>query len=1558
MAANVFINEFHYDNAGTDTGEFIEIAGAAGTDLTGWKVILYNGANGQSYNTVTLSGALANQQNGFGTRGITYPVDGVQNGSPDGIALVDPNGVVVQFLSYEGVFTATNGPAAGMTSTDIGVSEGTSAPVGGSIGLVGTGTQYGDFTWAAIGNDTPGGVNAGQTFGGATPQPGTLNIADASVIEGNSGTTDIVFTVTRADGSAGAVSATYTVSFGTTDASDFGSFSATGTVSFAAGATTAEIRLPVKGDTAFESNETFTVTLSAPQGGVTLGDAVAIGTITNDDAAPPAPAANVFINEIHYDNAGTDAGEAIEIAGVAGTNLAGYKLVLYNGTNTPDAAPSYTTTNLTGVIDDEGNGFGAVSFSYPSNGIQNGNADGIALIAPDGTVIQLLSYEGTFTAAAGTPAAGVTSTDIGVSQGGSDPIGLSLQLKGNGSSYGDFTWAAASDDSFGTLNDGQTFLPANGPSHIRIGDARVTEGDSGTSNLVFTVTRAGGSANAASVAYTINLDGTATADDLAPGAILSGTISFAPGEFSKQIVVPVKGDTVGEPNETLSVSLGATTGNVIIDDGLAIGTITNDDPIALTIAQIQGEGHASAYVDQKVSTAGIVTAVDSNGFYLQMAVGDGNARTSDAVFVFTSTAPTVVVGDGVTVRGTVAEFQAATTGLSLTEIVAPTVTIDSHGNALPSAVLLGANGVLPPAEAIDDDGLTSYDPTTDGIDFWESLEGMRVTIETPQVVSNTNEFGETDVVASFGNGATGLNGRGGLTISPGSQGVPDYNPEKIQIDDDAGVFAGFTPGYSIGDQLSSVTGVVNYAFDNYEVIVTEAVSVTKDVTLARETTVLKGDANNLSIATYNLENLDTSDGKFTILAKDIVYNLGAPDILAAQEIQDADGAGSGSNLSGTVTAQGLIDAIYAESGKRYAYVEIAPTTAGSTGGEGGGNIRNGYFYNIDRVNYIEGSAQLIDGTAYNGTRKPLVAQFAFAGQTVTAINVHFTSRLGSDPLWGDNQPATDAGDAARTAQAAGVKAWVQAHLADDPAMNIAVLGDFNGFYFENAQKLLTEAAQGGVFTNLATLLSEEERYSYMFNGNAQLIDNILVTGGLVANAQYDAVHLNAEFTGSRPTDHDAQVALLRLGAAPKDVALSNASVAENLPAGTAVGTVSATDTPGDKLTYSLVDNAGGLFVIDANTGVITTTAPLNFEAIASYNVVAKVTDSGGLSTQQSFTIKVTDVNEAPVASADKVAVNEDATTANLWTSLLGNDSDPDAGQTATLSISSVNTSGTLGTVIFDAATKTLKYVADNDAFDMLATGKKQIDTFTYTVTDANGLTSTATVNVTVTGIADGVVKVGTYGADTINGTAGEDRLWGGGLGNDTINGLGGHDLISGGLGNDKLDGGDGNDVLFGNLGDDQLRGGNGNDVLIGGYGYDKLWGGAGSDSFHFGATFGDDTIYDFNTAEDLIILDDGVTVTQTKVHDANGDGVNDLVLTLTVGSVTLLGVSDASKVKYGAQDYYSTHQAGLDGNLDGVADAFGGLGGTGTGPFTGVGGSAVDGLAKLNLHLIELAHGF
>ena len=164
LAVPVFINEIHYDNAGTDTGEAVEVAGPAGTDLTGWSVVLYNGASTvlTMYDTIALSGVIPDQMNGFGT--LSFLRAGIQNGSPDGMALVDNTSTVRQFVSYEGSFTAANGPAVGMTSTDIGVSESSSTPTGFSLQLAGTGNMYEDFGWLPAAAETFGDINTGQTF--------------------------------------------------------------------------------------------------------------------------------------------------------------------------------------------------------------------------------------------------------------------------------------------------------------------------------------------------------------------------------------------------------------------------------------------------------------------------------------------------------------------------------------------------------------------------------------------------------------------------------------------------------------------------------------------------------------------------------------------------------------------------------------------------------------------------------------------------------------------------------------------------------------------------------------------------------------------------------------------------------------------------------------------------------------------------------------------------------------------------------------------------------------------------------------------------------------------------------------------------------------------------------------------------------------------------------------------------------------------------------------------------------------------------------------------------
>ena len=165
---SVFISEIHYDNDGTDSGEAVEVFGPAGTDLTGWSIVRYNGSNGTPYTspaeTVPLPAGIPDiGATGFGVAVVEYAVNGLQNGAPDGLALVDAGGTVRQFLSYEGTFVAAGGAADGLTSTDIGVSEASSTAEGESLQLGGTGVCYGDLAWAGPA------ANSFGAFGTITP---------------------------------------------------------------------------------------------------------------------------------------------------------------------------------------------------------------------------------------------------------------------------------------------------------------------------------------------------------------------------------------------------------------------------------------------------------------------------------------------------------------------------------------------------------------------------------------------------------------------------------------------------------------------------------------------------------------------------------------------------------------------------------------------------------------------------------------------------------------------------------------------------------------------------------------------------------------------------------------------------------------------------------------------------------------------------------------------------------------------------------------------------------------------------------------------------------------------------------------------------------------------------------------------------------------------------------------------------------------------------------------------------------------------------------------------
>lgn len=563
-----------------------------------------------------------------------------------------------------------------------------------------------------------------------------------------------------------------------------------------------------------------------------------------------------------------------------------------------------------------------------------------------------------------------------------------------------------------------------------------------------------------------------------------------------------------------------------------------DDATDLTIPEIQGAAHTSPHVGVVVRTTGIVTATSGNGFYLQDPAGDDDIATADAIFVFTNAAPTAVVGDGVTVVGTVAEFTpggAATRNLSTTQIAATEVTVDTSGNALPVAVAIGSDGRIPPTKVIDDDAFASFDVTKDSIDFLESLEAMRVLVKSPTVVGATNSFGEIYTLPK-GVKATSLSKRGTLNIGPS-----DFNPERIQIDPDPAIFDIAAPSVSTGARLSDVTGVVGYAFGNFEVIPTETFSVARESKLRPERTSLKTDRNRLNMATYNVLNLDpndsdgdtdVADGRFQAIAAHIVANLRSPDVVALQEVQDNDGSAASDVTAADQTLQMLVDAIVDAGGPTYQFIDNTFIGNNTSGGEPGANIRVAYLYNPNRVSAVGDSDTVVDpadqqtntANPFWDARLPLVQTFSFRGKDFTVVNNHLSSKTGSAPLFGTAQNSTERqedptvnGDVdVRRTQAQTIRAYVDSYLAFGE--NVVVLGDFNEFEF--ISPLATDLSDG--LENLTMRLKKDERYSYVFEGNSQSLDHIVIGKNLSRASSFDVVHVNAEFaaTAARASDHD------------------------------------------------------------------------------------------------------------------------------------------------------------------------------------------------------------------------------------------------------------------------------------------------------------------------------------------------------------------------------------------------------------------------------------------------------
>jgi predicted extracellular nuclease len=589
----------------------------------------------------------------------------------------------------------------------------------------------------------------------------------------------------------------------------------------------------------------------------------------------------------------------------------------------------------------------------------------------------------------------------------------------------------------------------------------------------------------------------------------------------------------------------------------------------MQIGQIQGARHLSPFTGQLVKVEGVVIAERGSNTWIQDPTPDADAATSEALLVFGSTVSNaVVVGDLVQVRGTVTEFRAGCTpscaptssafsNLTITELTAPGLGVTKLGTAsLPAATVIGAR----PTEVIENDSDTgnvetdnTFDIGQDGIDFYETLEHMLVQVNNPVVVGPRNSFGEILVLADNGVGASVRTVRGGILVrdvDPATLGDyenGDFNPERIMLDD---LFAA-TPMVDVADRFVAATGVMTYDFANYKIAVSSILAEI-DGGLVREVTRAPTD-HEVVVGTYNVENLDPTDGSFARHADLIVNHLRSPDVLAIEEIQDNDGAANTAVTDASVTWNMLIAAIQAAGGPVYEYRQIDPVDD-QDGGEPGGNIRVGFLFRTDRgVEFIDrpgggstvpttvvaqpsgpqlsSSPGRVDplNTAYNSSRKPLAGEFRMRGRKVFVVALHLSSKGGDQPLFGRFQPPTRSSEVARHAQAQSVNNFVDSIVAADPDANVIVLGDVNDFEFSETVSIL----EGGVMTTLMDTLPQAERYSYVFEGNSQVLDQILVSNNLLENfpIDYDPVHVNAEFA-EQASDHDPQVARLDLRGRP------------------------------------------------------------------------------------------------------------------------------------------------------------------------------------------------------------------------------------------------------------------------------------------------------------------------------------------------------------------------------------------------------------------------------------------
>ena len=560
------------------------------------------------------------------------------------------------------------------------------------------------------------------------------------------------------------------------------------------------------------------------------------------------------------------------------------------------------------------------------------------------------------------------------------------------------------------------------------------------------------------------------------------------------------------------------------------------------ISEVQGAGHLSPFAGQLRKVEGIVIAERFSNVWLQDATPDGNPATSEGILVFgSSVADAVAVGDRVHVTGTVAEFRPGCTpscdpassafdNLSITELASPGLAVTNLGPAsVPAATVIGIGGRMPPRVVIDNDATGSvetsgvFDPAQDGIDFYESLESMLVQVNNAVTVGPTSNFREIWVVGDNGVNATMDTSRGGVRIRDvdpdtlGDYRNGDFNPERIQLDD---VIAP-TPDVHVRDRFpAAIVGVLSYDFANFELLpLTSPVAVSGG--LQRETTAgtaprraLRRDlqrreprpvrrSDDSAAGTDHrpeppLAGSDRDRGDAGQQRRRQRRDDRGEPVLASPHQRHRGRAADRRTTSGRSTRRTTRTA--ASPAGTSASASSSARIAGSPSSIGRAATRRHRRASSARTArpHLTLSPGRVDpgNSAWTATRKPLAGEFTWRGETFFAIVNHFSSKGGDDPLFGRHQPPVRVSEIARHQQAASVNAFVQQILAVERNANVIVLGDINDFEFSETTSIL----EGDELTSLMRRLPPRERYSYVFEGNSQVLDQILASQGALTPA--------------------------------------------------------------------------------------------------------------------------------------------------------------------------------------------------------------------------------------------------------------------------------------------------------------------------------------------------------------------------------------------------------------------------------------------------------------------------